>query len=71
MKILPWCIGVSDVYELNYKTTERSMVLKAPFLTCTESFDVKGTVKAYTDVADSCMLLLWLTDCYRDTVEKK
>lgn len=44
------------------------MVLKAPFLTCTESFDVEGTVKAYMDVADSCMLLLWLTDCYRDTV---
>lgn len=47
------------------------MVLKAPFLTCTESFDVKGTVKVYMDVADSCMLLLWLTDCHRDTVEKK
>lgn len=32
------------------------MVLKAPCLTHTESFDTKDTVKAYTDVADSCML---------------
>lgn len=32
------------------------MVLKAPCLTHTESFDTKDTVKAYMDVADSCML---------------
>lgn len=47
------------------------MVLKAPFLTHTESFDMKDTVKAYMDVADSCMLQLWLADCHRDIAEKK
>lgn len=62
---------MSDLCELNYKTAERSMALKAPFLTHTESFDMKDTVKAYIDVADSCMLLLWMADCHRDTVEKK
>lgn len=40
------------------KPTERSMFLKAPFLTHTENFDTKDIVKLYVVVADSCMLLL-------------
>lgn len=47
------------------------MVLKALFLTNTESFDMKDRVKAYTDIADSCMLLLWLINCHRNTLEEK
>lgn len=69
VEILPWCVGIFDINELNYKLTERSMVLKAPFLTHTENFDTKDIVKPHTNVADSCMLLLWLTD--RDTEKKK
>lgn len=42
--------------------------LNLPFLTGTENFDTKGIVKLYMDVADSCMLLLWLTD--RDAEKK-
>lgn len=68
VETLHWCIDISDINELNYKPTERSMVLKAPFPTHTENFDTKDIVKLYMDVADSCMLLLWLTD--RDGEEK-
>lgn len=58
VETLHWCAGVSDINELNYKPTERSMFLKAPFLTHTENFDTKDIVKLYVVVADSCMLLL-------------
>lgn len=68
VETLSWCIGVSDIHELNYKPTERSMVIKALFLTHTENFDTKDIVKLYVDVADSCVLLLWLTD--RDAEKK-
>lgn len=44
------------------------MVIKALFLTHTENFDTKDIVKLYVDVADSCVLLLWLTD--RDAEKK-
>lgn len=68
VETLPWCVGVSDINELNYKPIERSMVLKAPFLTPTENFDTKDMVKLYINVADSSVLLLWLTD--RDAEKK-
>lgn len=58
VETLHWCIGVSDINQLNYKPTERSIVLKAPFLTHTENFDTEDMVKLYIVVADSCMLLL-------------
>lgn len=68
VQTLPWCAGVSDINELNYKLAERTVVPKAPFLTGTENFDTKAIVKLYMDVADSCMFLLWLTD--RDAEKK-
>lgn len=68
VETLLWCVDVSDINELNYKPTERSMVLKAPFPTHAQNFDTKDIVKLYMDVANSCMLLLWLTD--RDAEEK-
>lgn len=44
------------------------MVLKAQFLIHTENFDTKDIVKLYMNVADSSVLLLWLTD--RDAEKK-
>lgn len=47
---------------------QTGVVLKAPFLTHTENFDTKDIVKLYMNVADSSVLLLWLTD--RDAEKK-
>lgn len=44
--------------------------LSATFLTHAKSFDTEDT-SSTRDIADPCVLLLWLSDCCRGTAEKR